>query len=435
MPRCFIALFFGAALNVFAQTPCENLKSLSLPDTTIIAAKTVPAGPFIYKNKFSAPKEVTMKLPAYCRIAAVLKPSPDSEINIEVWLPSQNWNGKFQAVGNGGWAGAISVPAMASALQEGYATASTDTGHKEGNAKFGVGHPEKVMDYAYRSVHEMAVKSKAIISAFYGKDPRLSYWNGCSTGGRQGLMEAQRYPDDFDGIVAGAPANYHSRLHSGDMALTVPILKDRSSNVPKDKLFALNMAVMAACDGLDGVKDGILSDPTRCHFDPSALLCPKGDGKKCLTEKQLESVKRTYADTTMKKGELIFPGKTPGSEIGWFLLSSKKPSPVSVGTFQLTYQNPKWDWKTYQPDRDTAAADQKTGFINAIDPDLKAFKAHGGKLILYHGWNDTGISPGNTINYYSSVLSKMGNQQDDWLRLFPAWDTAAAVWRPTKLHS
>jgi feruloyl esterase len=337
---------------------------------------------------------------------------------MEAWLPVENWNGKFQAVGNGGWAGTISYSAMASALRTGYATASTDTGHKEGNALFGIGHPEKVIDYAYRSVHEMTVKSKALIAAFYGRKQSLSYWNGCSTGGRQGLMEAQRYPEDFDGIVAGAPANYHSHLHSSDMALAVPILKDPSYAVPQAKLALLNKAVIAACDALDGVKDEIISDPSRCHFDPSTLLCKDGEGDSCLTANQLESVKRAYALPNLKNGKPIFAGKAPGSEVGWTVLNSKQPPFVSIGTLQLTYQDPKWDWQTYDMDRDTELADQKTGFINAIDPDLKAFKARGGKLLLYHGWEDWGIAPGNTISYYSSVLSKMGNKQEDWMRLF-----------------
>jgi feruloyl esterase len=419
MPRCFIALLFGAALNVFAQTPCENLKSLSLPDTNITAAESIPAGPYKPQSAMpGAPQQSAMMLPAYCRIAAILKPSPDSEIGIEVWLPSEKWNEKFQAVGNGGWAGSISFSAMASALQEGYATASTDTGHKGMNSSFGIGHPEKVLDYAYRAVHEMTVKSKALIAAFYSRNPHLSYWNGCSTGGRQGLMEAQRYPEDYDGIIAGAPANFHSHLHSADMALAVPILKDASLSVPQSKLAVLNKAVLSACDEMDGVKDGILSDPNQCHFDPSVLLCRNGDADDCLTAQQLESVKKTYAAPKMKNGEPIFPGKTHGSELGWNVLNSKQPPMVSIGTFQLTYQDPKWDWQTYDPDRDTAAADQKTGFINAIDPKLKAFKVRGGKLLLYHGWNDTGIAPGNTINYYSNVLSEMGEKQDDWLQLF-----------------
>jgi len=307
---------------------------------------------------------------------------------------------------------------MAWALREGYATASTDTGHKGGNALFGIGHPEKIVDYAYRSVHEMTVKSKALIREFYGNQPRLSYWNGCSTGGRQGLMEAQRYPQDYDGIVAGAPANYHSHLHASDLAVTIPILKNPERNVPRAKLEMLNRAVLDACDDLDGVKDGIITDPHQCHFDPASLLCEGEDSENCLTRPQLEAVKSVYAPTKFTSGEIIFPGKAMGSETTWMMFNSRQPSPISLGTFHLTYQDAEWDWRTFVTDRDTALADEKTGFINAIDPNLEAFKARGGKLLLYHGWNDFGISPDNTVNYYLSVLSTMGPGQEDWLRLF-----------------
>ncbi len=405
------------ALNTAAQSSCEGLTALSLPDATITAAELMPAGPF-KPTPQPGPPQPAITLPAYCRVAAVLKPSSDSSIEIEVWLPAETWNGKFQAVGNGGWAGVISHSAMAYALQEGYATASTDTGHKGANSLFGIRHPEKVVDYAYRAVHEMTVKSKAIISAFYGRNPALSYWNGCSTGGRQGLMEAQRYPEDFDGIVAGAPANYHSHLHTSDLVESVPVLLNPASAVSSAKLALLNRAVMAACDSLDGVKDGLLADPHKCRFDPSSLLCRAGDEENCITPPQLEAIKRIYAPSKMKTGEVIFPGKALGGELGWTFVFGKQPPAVAVGTFQLTYQDPDWDWKTFDPDRDVTLADQKTGFINAIQPDLKAFKARGGKLLLYHGWNDALIAPDNTVNYYSSVLAKMGSKQDSWLRLF-----------------
>jgi len=410
-------MFFTATAS--AQTPCQDLKTVSLPNTTITAVELIPAGPLkLPANAPAFPSSPSGDLPAYCRVAAVLDPSPDSHIEMELWLPDKEWNGKFQGVGNGGFAGAISYSAMAMALREGYATASNDTGHKGGNALFGIGHPEKIVDYAYRSVHEMTIKSKALIREYYGKQPRLSYWNGCSTGGRQGLMEAQRYPEDYDGIISGAPANYHSHLHASDLAVAVPILKNPERNVSRSKLEMLNRAVLNACDTLDGVKDGILNDPHQCHFDPGSLLCKGDDSENCLTQPQLDSVKRVYAPTKFTSGEIIFPGKTMGSETTWMMFNSKQPSPISLGTFHLTYQDAQWDWKTFDTDRDTALADEKTGFINAIDPDLKAFKARGGKLILYHGWNDFGIAPGNTINYYSSVLSSLGSGQEDWLRLF-----------------
>ena len=408
------------ALNMTTPIPCEGLKGLSLPDAKITAVELMPAGPYKpdIKAPPSGPPQPQIMLPAYCRVAATLSPSSDSNIEMELWLPTENWNGKFQAVGNGGFAGTISYSAMALALQEGYATASTDTGHKGGNALFGIGHPEKVVDYAYRSVHEMTVKSKAVLSAFYGQNPKLSYWNGCSTGGRQGLMEAQRYPEDFDGIVAGAPANYHSHLHASDLAVSVPHMKDPAAGVPQNKLAMLNRAVLAECDGLDGVKDGLLENPGKCHFDPATLLCSGSDTENCLTAPQLESIKRVYAPARMKNGDVIFPGKAMGSEQGWNFIFGTQPSPVSLGTFQLTYQDANWDWRTFETDRDTALADKTTGFINAIQPDLKAFRDRGGKLILYHGWNDTGIAPGNTVNYYTSVLGEMGGKQDSWLRLF-----------------
>ena len=267
-------LLVSAAL---AATPCAGLKAISLSNTTITMAELVPAGEFKPPAATAAggpAPAAPLIVPAFCRVAAVLKPSSDSEIQIEVWLPAENWNGKFEAVGNGGWAGIISYPALATALNEGYATASTDTGHKGGNASFAIGHPEKVVDFAYRAVHEMTVKAKAITTAFYDRGPRLSYWNGCSTGGRQGLMEAQRYPDDFDAVLAGAPANYQTHLHTWDLGVAVPVLKDPSAVVSAAKARTLNKAVIAACDARDGVKDGLLNDPRACKFDLSNLARP-----------------------------------------------------------------------------------------------------------------------------------------------------------------
>src|SRR5262245_19397120 len=303
-----------------AATPCAGLKSLSLPNTIITMAEVVSAGEFhppVQPGPPNAPAQAPLIVPAFCRVAATLRPSSDSQIDIEVWLPAENWNGKFEAVGNGGWAGIISYPALAAALNEGYATASTDTGHKGGNANFAIGHPEKVVDFAYRAGHEMTVKAKAMTTAFYDRGPRLSYWNGCSTGGRQGLMEAQRYPDDFDAIIAGAPANYQTHLHAWDLGVSVPVLKDPASAVSEAKLSALKKAVIGACDAKDGVKDNLLNEPRTCKFDPSTLLCKAGDSDSCLTAPQLESVKRMYSPAKTKTGEIVFPGKEPGSETTW----------------------------------------------------------------------------------------------------------------------
>jgi feruloyl esterase len=228
-------------------------------------------------------------LPPFCRVAATLAPSADSDIQIEVWMPVSGWNGKLLAVGNGGWSGAING-GMASAVRRGYVSASTDTGHRGGSAQFALGHREKLIDFGYRSVHEMTVKAKATIAAFYGAGPKLSYWNGCSAGGKQGLREAQSYPADYDGIIAGAPANNWVALLSSDMMNSMAMLKDPASRIPIDKLALVHKAAVEACDALDGVRDGLIGDPLRCHFDAAQLLCKDGaETETCLTAAQVTS--------------------------------------------------------------------------------------------------------------------------------------------------
>src|SRR5215470_9810705 len=201
--RCMLWIFASLLAVPAFGSSCDSLKALTLKDTTVTLAQVVPAG------QFSPPgaRETGLYkgLPDFCRVAVTIKPTSDSDIKVEVWLPVNGWNGKFQGVGNGGWAGVISYAALADAVRAGYASASTDTGHEAGRGTFALGHPEKLLDFSWRSEHEMTVKAKAIIQAFYGNGPRLSYWNGCSTGGRQGLKEAQMFPDDYDGIIAGAP--------------------------------------------------------------------------------------------------------------------------------------------------------------------------------------------------------------------------------------
>jgi feruloyl esterase len=419
------------------QTPCENVKSLNLPNVKFTAVEAVPEGPFRPPTGPAAAQAAAAGAPvgrgagrggapaaaplrAHCRVAMVLEPSSDSHIEMELWLPeAADWNGKFQAVGNGGWAGSITFTAMAQALKEGYATASNDTGHTGGDPAFGLGHQEKLVDFAYRANHEMTVQSKAIITAFYGKASKVNYWNGCSTGGRQGLMEAQKYPTDFDAVIAGAPANWQTHLHAWDMNVATTALKNEKMFMTPGKLATLNKAVLQQCDMLDGVKDGLLNDPRKCRFDPAVLLCKGADSDSCLTAEQVEGAKLVYAPAKRKNGEFIFPGKEPGSELVWTQLNPiKAPVSLILGTFQVaTYQDANWDWHNYDLDRDVAAADEKFGYVN-VGYDLSAFKAHGGKLLLYHGWNDTAISPENTINYYQNVLQKMGAKQDNWMRLY-----------------
>ncbi len=428
----FLPLFLFYAVSVaLAQSPCDKLKTLSLPDTSISAVEYVPAGPYNAPSLPGAPApkaQAAIPLPAYCRVALVLTPSKDSHIESEVWVPTDEWNGKLQVVGNGGWAGTISFPAMAAALREGYATASTDTGHKPneggGNGMFALGHPEKLVDFGYRALHETTVKAKAIIGAMYAKGPKYSYYNGCSTGGRQGLVEVSRFPEDFDGVVAGAPANPHIHLHAADIERNMQLRKDPLHQLSPVKLATLHKAVLDACDKLDGAKDGLLGDPEKCKFDPAKLLCKGADSDSCLTAPQVEAVKLVFSDVKTKKGEIIFSGFAPGGELQYTSLTTKidpnsPPSPFPLDSIRiLAYQDPNWDWRTWDLDRDVAAADAKAGFIDVRTYDLSAFKARGGKLLLYHGWSDPGIAAGNTVNFYKGVLSKMGAKQDDWLRLF-----------------
>jgi feruloyl esterase len=401
---------------------CESLLKIPLPNAAITAAQVVPAGEFTAPAG-RGPAPSFKDLPAFCRVQATLTPSTDSDIKIEVWLPASGWNGKFQAVGNGGWAGTISYGPLGAAVRRGYAAASTDTGHVGGSASFALGHPEKLTDFAYRAVHETTVAAKAIIAAFYGNNPRYSYWNGCSTGGRQGLKEAQRFPADFDGIIAGAPANYQTHLHVWSIAVAQAVHKEPGSYIPPEKYPAIHKAALEACDALDGLKDGLIQDPTHCHFDPKVIECQGDDAPACLTAPQVEAARKIYSPVkNSRTGAEIFPGMEPGSELGWGPLAGPNAAAVATDTFTyIVYKDPTWDWRSTNPDTDTALADKiDNGLINATDPNLTPFFSHKGKLIMYHGWSDQLIAPGNSLNYYDSVAKKMGGalKTADEIRLF-----------------
>ncbi|MBI2688041.1 MAG: tannase/feruloyl esterase family alpha/beta hydrolase [Acidobacteria bacterium] len=417
------SLLFLTALPVIAQMPCERLRLIALSDTAVTSAEEVAAGVFRFPGTpAGAPGP---GLPVFCRVAMTLKPSADSDIKAEVWMPlTAEWNGKLLSAGGGGFVGSISYGAMAAALRDGYATASTDTGHVGGNATFALGHPEKIVDFAYRAVHEMTVKAKAILTAYYGRPARYSYWQGCSTGGRQGLMEAQRYPEDYDGIIAGAPANNQIHLCAWRMALLSAVIKDPARALSPAKIAVVHDAILAKCDALDGVKDGLLEDPRQCRFEPETLLCRGSEQESCLTAGQVATVKMAFTDIRKKNGEFIYPGLVPSSETGWLLPgNAREPGGLDVGMFQyIGRQDANWDWRTFDLEADLALAVKNGGFMEATDPNLAAFKARGGKLLIYHGWADGGsggaISPVNTLNYYSSVLTKMGPNQSNWLRVF-----------------
>ncbi len=422
-----LTVLFVATVSRATAATCESLAALALPDTTITMAQTVAAGSFAMPGGGFMPSPISPKtLPAFCRVAATLRPSPDSDIKIEVWLPVDRWNGKFQGVGNGGWTGSITYPALMEALQKGYASASTDTGHT-GNpldGSFALGHPEKVVDFGYRAVHEMTLQAKAIVAAFYGKSAQYSYWNGCSSGGKQGLKEAQRYPNDYDGIIAGAPANYWTHLTAATVWAGAATHKDEASFIPPAKYRVIHDAVVKACDAVDDLKDGLIDDPRRCHFDPKTVECPGADAPACLTAPQVEAVKKIYGPATNPRTkEAIFPGLEPGSELGWgFMAGGKEPSEIGMAEFRnIVYHDANWDWRTFDFDKGVALAEKvDNNTITANDPNLKPFFSHGGKLLMYHGWTDPLIAPENSINYYTSVLDKMGgaSKAGDSIRLF-----------------
>ena len=388
-----------------AAATCEELRTLARPNTTITAAQLVPAAP-------------ATAMPAHCRVAATLTPVPGSRIMIEILMPAENWNGKFQAVGNGGWAGTISRGAMAEAVKAGYATASTDTGHQGGQgAEFALGQPERVTDFAYRSVHEMTLTAKAVIAAFYTRPARLSYFNGCSTGGRQGMMEAQRFPEDYDGIIVGAPVYNMNRLSASNLARQVQTIKDPSRTLSPEKITLVTNAVLNACDAGDGVRDTIVSNPQACSFDPAVLACKSGDAASCLTAAQIETVKQAYSPVKTKTGEAVYPGSSRGFEFG--LRMPDAPLELHFSGFRyIGRQNASWDPLTFDLEADLALMQKNGGAIEATSPDLAAFKARGGKMLFYHGWADPGPAPENTLAYRAAVEQKLGGSQDDWLRVF-----------------
>jgi feruloyl esterase len=425
----FVILTCNALLASAAS--CESLASLAVPDTTVTLAKSVAQGalnlapnPAAGAGGNAQTGERFASLPAFCRVAATIKPTSDSDIRIEVWMPSQGWNGKFLAVGNGGWAGLISYDALAETLSRGYATASTDTGHVGNNGAFALGHPEKLIDFGHRAVHETAVKAKAFIAAFYGSGPRLSYWNGCSTGGRQGLKEAQFYPGDFDGIIAGASANPRPRLAAWSLMVGQAAHTTPDSYIPPTKYKAVHEAVVNACDAIDGLKDGLIDDPRRCTFNPAGLACKGEDDMGCLTPLQVEAMKgmlRPAVDPSTNTE--IFPPLELGAELGWSVLAGPQPFSAAVDHFKyVVFEDPNWDWRTFNLGPDAARADRvDKNIISAIDPNLKPFFDRGGKLLMYHGWADQNVAARASINYYASVVNTLGaDRTSESIRLFMA---------------
>jgi len=342
-----------------AAATCDSLASLKLPNTTITAAQVVAAGSFVPPST-GAPSAPFKSLPAFCRVQGVIAPSSDSHIEFEVWMPLAGWNGRYLGVGNQDLAGSISYtfgdmqeganfPGLAD-LRAGYATSSTDTGHKVQGLipDWVLGHPEKLTDYGFRGIHETAVRSKAIIQAFYGEAPKHSYFNSCSNGGREALMEAAKFPTDYDGIIAGAPAASITHLAITGMIRARSSQSDPAGIIPESKLPAIQTAVLNACDQLDGLKDGLIGDPTRCRFDSSVLLCKGPESDACLTAAQLAALEKLRAPLLTSKGVELYPGNSPGAD-GTFW--SRIPAKFLVSRAgYLFFQNRAWDPASFEID-------------------------------------------------------------------------------------
>jgi len=395
-----------------APAACESLVSLRLPNGTVTTAGEVAPGAFTLPTQAGAAAVQAMaSLPSFCRVAVTSRPTADSDIKIEVWMPTSGWNGKFQAVGNGGWAGTIAYTDMAAVLARGYATASTDTGHTTPGASFVLGHPEKLVDYAHRSLHEMAVHAKALVSAYYGNPPTASLWNGCSTGGNQGLTLANMYPADFDAIIAGAPPDQRARVHGVRLVIHRLVHRTSGSYIPPQKYPAIHKAVMDACDANDGVKDGVLENPARCRFDPKVLQCKDVDGPSCLTAEQVETARALYSDVKHPQtGRVLYsPLLQPGSELLWGTLAGPQPFSNASETYKyLVAKDPAWEPSQFNAAVDVERMDTAAAVLNTVSPNLKPFFARGGKLLMYHGWSDQQNPASTSVNYFTSVLDTVG---------------------------
>ncbi len=423
-----LTVFLLAAVSASARQSCESLASIQMPHVTITSAEAIdpPWEIPATSGAFGTPAGQTVNV-SFCRVEGFSAPTGDSHIGFEVWLPlADAWNGRLLAVGNPGFIGGVARGALSGIVQRGYVAVSTDTGHTEEGYFWAKGHPEKLVDWGYRAVHETVVAAKQLIQTHYGKPVQYSYWSSCHNGGNQGLNEAQRYPDDFDGIVAGDPAYYVSRLQAGSLYISWVSLKDglrAPGYIPPGKYPAMHRAALDACDAKDGLVDGIIENPPACGYDPAAMQCHGNDQPSCLTAAQVETAGKIYAGAKFNDGSQIYGGYEPGTELGWAMMAGgPNPLTINAGYFQgMVFEDPDWDFRTFDPDRDTRLAEERTGAaVDGIDPNLEPFRQSGGKLIIYHSWNETVIPPRSIIDYYRSVEATMGgrDQTNDFVRLF-----------------
>lgn len=420
------ALIVASAAPVAAAAECGSLSGKSIGGALVVETNEITP-PFIATSM--SPRGVTVTSP-FCRVRGLIRPTADSNIYFEVWLPSPDkWNGRYEGNTPGGYAGSMFYQPMVRALAAGYAASSTDNGHLGSDAaEWAIGHPEKVADWGWRAAHVTAVASKAIIAAYYGSPPKYSYYIGCSKGGGSGLMEAERFPNDYNGVIAGAPG----WDHSGQLTKylwTIQTVQMPGAWLSPAKLALLHQAVLQACRG----HDGILDDPGSCQFDPARLRCKKTDADTCLTAQQVTSVRRIYSGPTDVSGRSIYPGYARGSELNWSRAMMGSEDQPAIGTASynsftgmvrdLLFENAHWGLQALVPAEVYRQAQQKLGPAwDAVNTDLSAFKAAGGKMITYQGWTDDSVPPEGTIRFYQLVAQQMGGVEStqSFYRLFLA---------------
>jgi feruloyl esterase len=400
----------GIGATPAAAATCTSLSGLALPDTTITAAEPVAAG------TYTAPDgEVFTNLPAFCRIAATLTPTSDSDIKIEVWMPYSGWNGRYLGTGNGGIGGVIRYLSLAHFLALNYAVANTDYGASPAatdplGARVLSGHPEKQIDNFTRSTNLMTVRSKQIIEAFYDERPKYSYFVGCSTGGGKGVHEALQFPGDYDGIVAGAPTN-NGTHNEAALIWDYDAFNRSPATITAAQASAITAAIVKQCTGKDGglSSDNFLTDPRDCHWDPAALQCMGGaaDAAACLTAPQVAAMRKFYGGPINRRtGERILAGRVRGSESNSGYPATLAASPTSQGASSYWVFGNDYDWLTFDFDHDMDTLDDALAASNnANTADLEEFKAHGGKLILAHGFADPRVPTLNTVAYYERLIA------------------------------
>jgi feruloyl esterase len=416
------ALLLGAP-SAFGATSCEDLSKATLPNTTITLAQTVATGAFTPPpapaGRGGRGPQSFADVPAFCRIQATLKPTSDSDIKMELWMPvTASWNGKLRGTGNGGLGGGagVNAGALANGVRLGYATVGNNTGH-DGDSSYALSHPEKIKDFGYRSAHEMTVASKALMKEYYGMGPKLSYMAEGGGGTIAALSSAQRYPTDYDSVAVTGMSSYLSHHTFGQMWIWQATHKDEASFIPPEKYAVLHKAALDACDDKDGLKDGIIGDPEHCKFDPGVTLCKGADGPDCLTAPQVEAAKKIYEGPhNPRTGAEVYSPMYPGSELGWGALAGgAAPLGIPVEFFKyFVFKDPNWDYKVRPVnfDADVALADTpENSPVNAVNPDLSAFFGRGGKLLLIDGWADNQVPCKVAINYYHAVVAKLGEKK------------------------